>query len=119
MACEVTAASASDLPTCKQRLQELAAHRPATWLPRAVRPQYLSTRPATDDHVRRAGYWAVLAGAFGHTYGHNSIWQMYASGHKGVLEPTLYRHETPHAPSAQQMGYLRRLMESRPEGRGR
>src|SRR5690606_34518303 len=26
---------------------------------------------------RQAAYWSVSAGAFGHTYGHNSIWQMY------------------------------------------
>ena len=28
-----------------------------------------------DYDVRRYAYWSVFAGAFGHTYGHNSIMQ--------------------------------------------
>lgn len=32
-----------------------------------------------DDYDnRQSAYWSVLAGACGHTYGNNSIWQMYA-----------------------------------------
>lgn len=36
-----------------------------------------------EADVRRAAYYAVLSGAFGHTYGHHSIWPM-------VPEPGLY-----------------------------
>ncbi|MGF7143944.1 hypothetical protein HNQ56_002374 [Anaerotaenia torta] len=33
-----------------------------------------------DEHdVRQSAYWAVFSGAFGYTYGHNSIWQMIRS----------------------------------------
>jgi hypothetical protein len=56
----------------------------------------------------------VFAGAFGHTYGHNSIWQMYAPPRKPILDPRLTWREALDAPSARQMGYLRRLIESRP-----
>ena len=31
----------------------------------------------TAADVRRYGYWSVFAGAFGYTYGHNSVMQMY------------------------------------------
>jgi len=87
---------------------------PAAWLPPHLRADHPSTKPATDDHARRAAYWAVFAGAFGHTYGHNSIWQMYGPPHKAVLDPRLTWREALAAPSATQMGHLRRLIESRP-----
>ncbi|MBE0542527.1 MAG: DUF4038 domain-containing protein [Verrucomicrobia bacterium] len=87
---------------------------PAAWLPGHMRAAHPSTKPSNDDHARRAAYWAVFAGGFGHTYGHNSIWQMYAPPHKPILEAKLTWREALEAPSAKQMGYLRRLMESRP-----
>lgn len=87
---------------------------PAAWLPPALRAAHRSTQPATDDHARRAAYWAVFAGAFGHTYGHNSVWQMYEPPRKPILNTRLTWREALDAPSAVQMGYLRRLIESRP-----
>lgn len=87
---------------------------PAAWLPTHMRAAHPSTKPSNDDHARRAAYWAVFAGAFGHTYGHNSIWQMYAPPRKPVLDARLTWREALDAPSAKQMGYLRGLMESRP-----
>jgi hypothetical protein len=87
---------------------------PAAWLPPHLRAAHRSTQPATDDHARRAAYWAVFAGAFGHTYGHNAIWQMYEPPRKPLLDPRLTWREALAAPSATQMGHLRRLIESRP-----
>jgi hypothetical protein len=87
---------------------------PAAWLPESMRSAHRSTKPATDDHARRAAYWAVFAGAFGHTYGHNSIWQMYAPPHTPILNAKLTWREALNAPSAAQMGHLRRLIETRP-----
>lgn len=55
-----------------------------------------------------------LAGAFGHTYGHNSIWQMYAPPRKPILDAKLTWREALDAPSAKQMGYLRKVIELRP-----
>ena len=70
-------------------------------------------KPGNDDHARRSAYWSVFAGACGHTYGHNSIWQMYAPGRKPILNPKSYWYDAIQAPSAVQMGHLRRLIESR------
>ncbi|MBB3125483.1 hypothetical protein FHS19_000137 [Paenibacillus rhizosphaerae] len=61
--------------------------------------------------VRKAGYSAVFAGAFGHTYGHHSVWSM-------TTEPSTYFVMTWKdailRPGAEQMTHLRNLMESRP-----
>ncbi len=39
-----------------------------------------------DDYdVRQAAYWALLAGACGHTYGNNNIWQMWTPGRKPAI----------------------------------
>lgn len=86
----------------------------AAWLPEAMRAAHPSTQPSNDDHARRAAYWAVFAGACGHTYGHNSIWQFYAPPCPPILGAKLPWREALQAPSATRMGHLRRLMESRP-----
>jgi len=80
-------------------------------------PGFRHGRPptvATDDDARRAAYWAVFAGAAGHTYGHHSIWQMHSPKYPGVAGPKEYWYDALDAPSAAQMGYLRRLIESKP-----
>ncbi len=71
-------------------------------------------QPGNDDHARRSAYWSVFAGACGHTYGHNSIWQMFAPGRTPILNPQSHWYEAIYAPSAAQMGFLRKLIESRP-----
>ena len=38
-----------------------------------------------DFDVRTAAYWAMLAGAAGHTYGHSSVWQMWRPGLPAVI----------------------------------
>jgi hypothetical protein len=69
-----------------------------------------------DDYdARQAAYWSVLAGACGHTYGNNSIWQMYdPEKGKGVLWAAVPWKEAMDHPGAFQMGILRRLFEARP-----
>ena len=67
-----------------------------------------------DAHVRQRAYWAVFAGACGHTYGNHSVWQMYAPGRRPVNGPLFYWDEAIHRPGAAQMQYLRALIESRP-----
>jgi hypothetical protein len=64
--------------------------------------------------VRKAAYRAVLSGACGHTYGHNSIWQMYDGRFEGVVTPGVTWREALDFPGASQMVHLRRLVESRP-----
>ncbi len=64
--------------------------------------------------VRRALYWDLFGGAFGHTYGHHSVWQMWQPGRQPVNNPLMPWSEAIDQPGAGQMQYGRRLMESRP-----
>ena len=68
----------------------------------------------TDYDCRQAAYWSVLAGACGHTYGHNSIWQMWSPGKRPVLDARIPWYEAIDHPGSQQMGHLRTLFEARP-----
>lgn len=65
-----------------------------------------------DDYdVRQAAYWAVFAGALGHTYGHHCIWGMTMETSDYYImdwKTAMVR------PGARQMKYLRQLIESRP-----
>lgn len=88
----------------------------AIWTDRSVdRPR------ANAAAVRRKAYWAIFAGACGHTYGHNDIYGFYVppspdfvlkppqgSGNRSLWKTCL------DAPGAAQMKHLRRLIESRP-----
>lgn len=68
-----------------------------------------------DDYdVRQAAYWAVIAGACGHTYGHSSVWQMYTHDRQGVLGANVPWQEALDHPGAFQMGHVRRLFEAFP-----
>jgi hypothetical protein len=68
-----------------------------------------------DDYdVRQAAYWSLLGGACGHTYGHSSVWQMWAPERQPVLGADIPWYESLDHPGAFQMGLLRRLFESRP-----
>lgn len=67
-----------------------------------------------DAHVRQRAYWDLFSGAFGHTYGNHSVWQMYSAGKRGVNGPLLFWNEAIHRPGAAQMQHVRNLMESRP-----
>jgi hypothetical protein len=67
-----------------------------------------------DTEVRAQAYRTVFAGAMGVTYGNQCIWQMYDAGRTPVAFPEMPWHEAIDRPGAEQMGHLRRLMESRP-----
>ncbi len=67
-----------------------------------------------DYEVRKQAYWSVFAGAFGHTYGNNNIWQMNRNDHANRIWADVEWDKALEQPGAGQMGYLRRLMESRP-----
>ncbi len=66
--------------------------------------------------TRRALYWDLFSGAFGHTYGHHSVWQMYdpAKNRQPINNPLMTWQEAISQPGAMQMMYGRLLMESRP-----
>jgi hypothetical protein len=64
--------------------------------------------------VRRPLYWDLFSGACGHTYGHHSVWQMWAPPRKEVNAPLMPWFEAIDQPGAGQMQHARRLLESRP-----
>jgi hypothetical protein len=64
--------------------------------------------------VRRPLYWDLFTGAFGHTYGHHSVWQMSDPSRPPVNNPLMSWREAIDQPGAAQMQHARALMESRP-----
>jgi hypothetical protein len=75
---------------------------------------------AEDGHfgaheVRRAAWWAVLAGAAGHTYGHHSIWQCWAPPHEPINRPLCFWTQALDAPGALAMGHLAAFIAALPD----
>ena len=64
--------------------------------------------------VRRPLYWNLFTGAFGHTYGHHSVWQMWTPERKPVNNPLMPWFDAIDQPGAAQMQHGRALLESRP-----
>ncbi len=60
--------------------------------------------------VRRYAYWAVFAGAFGHTYGHNSIMQMLKPANVGGYGAVKTWYEGMKDPGFNQMKHLKNLI---------
>ena len=68
-----------------------------------------------DDHdVRKAAYRALFAGAFGHTYGSNPVWQFYEPPRKPITGARTPWREGLQSAGANQMRHTRALLESRP-----
>lgn len=67
-----------------------------------------------DYDARQAGYWAMLAGACGHAYGHHGLWQFWDAGRKGETGVRVSWVDALKAPGGEQMKHLRALFESRP-----
>lgn len=79
----------------------------------------INFNPEANGHsvstdVRRPLYWDLFSGAFGHTYGHHSVWQMYSPDREPVNRPLMPWYDAVDQPGAAQMVYGRLLMESRP-----
>jgi len=72
----------------------------------------LGTSNAFD--VRRSAYLDLFSGAFGHTYGCHDVWQMCAPEHEAVNGPHYTWLQALDLPAANQMRYVRKLMESFP-----
>lgn len=71
------------------------------------------------NDCRRYAYWSVLAGAFGHTYGHNAIMQFFKKGNNTGNNAGFYGvrktwEEALNDPGAGQMQYLKKLILSYP-----
>lgn len=63
-----------------------------------------------DNDVRRYAYWSVFAGSFGHTYGHNSIMQMFKPGYPPAYGATKTWYDALNDPGFTQMKHLKHLM---------
>ncbi|HVV70909.1 MAG TPA: glycoside hydrolase family 140 protein [Verrucomicrobiae bacterium] len=64
--------------------------------------------------VRRALYWDLFEGACGHTYGHHSVWQMWATNRAPINNPLMPWREALDRPGAWQMHHAKDLLLSRP-----
>lgn len=64
--------------------------------------------------ARKAAYRSLFAGAFGHTYGCNDIWQLWLPGRTSSMHPRTPWPVAMQLPGAYQMTHVRALMESRP-----
>jgi hypothetical protein len=64
--------------------------------------------------VRRPFYWDTFSGAFGHTYGHHSVWQMWAPPRGPINNPLMPWFEAIDQPGAGQMQHGKNLLLSRP-----
>lgn len=64
--------------------------------------------------IRRALYWDLFSGAFGHTYGHHSIWQFWTMDRPPINNPIMTWTDALQAPGAGQLQHARHLLESRP-----
>jgi hypothetical protein len=70
---------------------------------------------STAIDCRRFLYWDLFSGAFGHTYGHHSVWQMHTPVRGGgINKPINYWREAIESPGAWQIRHARALLESRP-----
>ncbi|MEZ4734169.1 MAG: glycoside hydrolase family 140 protein [Caldilineaceae bacterium] len=67
-----------------------------------------------DDDVRKQLYRSVFAGGCGVTYGHHSIWQFCGPRNPGINHTDRTWFEAINRPGAEQVKYLRALIESRP-----
>lgn len=63
---------------------------------------------------RRAGYWSMMQGACGNTYGNHNIWQMWLPGRPPISDARTPWTQALDYPGAFQAGYMRALFESRP-----
>ncbi len=67
-----------------------------------------------DYDVRKQCYRSVFAGACGVTYGHHSVWQFWSLREERINYADRYWTEALDRPGAFQVGFLRKLIESRP-----
>ena len=64
--------------------------------------------------VRRPLYWDLFSGACGHTYGHHSVWQMWAPPRGPINNPLMPWFKALDQPGAGQMQHGKNLLLSRP-----
>ena len=75
----------------------------------------------TDYDVRKDAYRSLLAGSFGYTYGHSSIWQILRPGDTPVAcaDPDVNWYDAIHSIGSSHMTHAGNLLKSRPADRWR
>jgi hypothetical protein len=68
--------------------------------------------------VRRYAYWSVFSGSFGHTYGNNSIMQVYTPGITPAYFADKSWYDALNLPGYSQMKFLKALMLALPYTQG-
>jgi len=68
-----------------------------------------------DYDVRKQTYRSVFSGACGVTYGNHSVWQFWSKREEKINYADRYWTEALDRPGAFQVGYLKILIESRPQ----
>jgi hypothetical protein len=68
-----------------------------------------------DYDVRKQTYRSVFAGACGVTYGHHSVWQFWSGREEKINHADCYWLDAINRPGAFEVGWLRQLIESRPQ----
>ncbi|NJN26975.1 MAG: DUF4038 domain-containing protein [Cyclobacteriaceae bacterium] len=61
---------------------------------------------------RRAGWWSMLSGACGHTYGNHNIWQMWQPGRQPISAARTPWQQSIDYPGAFEAGYMRAFFEN-------
>jgi Protein of unknown function (DUF4038)/Putative collagen-binding domain of a collagenase len=64
--------------------------------------------------VRKALYLDIFSGAFGATYGCHDVWQMYSPKYEAVNGPHVFWKQALDLTAANQVKFLKKLIESRP-----
>ena len=67
-----------------------------------------------DYETRKHAYWALFAGAHGHTYGCHDVWQFLGPSHSPITAARTPWKKAIDLPGAGQMQFVRALLESRP-----
>jgi len=111
-----------------ERNRDNAARIDADYARTPVKP-CIDAEPAYEDHpsgfklengymddydVRKGLYWALFAGACGHTYGCHDIWQMWQEGREPATFTRTPWQRALHLPGSGQVQHARALLESRP-----
>lgn len=65
----------------------------------------------TPEQVRRYGWWSVLSGAAGFTYGHNSIMQFYTGKEEGAFGVRYPWKDALHGPAAASVAIMAELIQ--------
>jgi hypothetical protein len=66
------------------------------------------------DAIRRQAYWDVFAGACGHAYGNHNVSRFHAPERAATDGSRAVWRDALHHPGAEQMHFLRQLVEARP-----